>query len=48
MRKVSSSNQEIEERLERIERRQAEIVDVLAGVSQAGRWLKQQIEDGEL
>lgn len=48
VKKTGSTSREIEERLNRLEARQEEIVNVLAGVSQAGRWVKQQIEAGEL
>lgn len=47
-RKTGSTSRDVEERLDRLERRQQEIVNVLAGVSQAGGWLQHQIKEGEL
>lgn len=47
-RKTGSTSRDVEDRLDRLERRQQEIVNVLAGVSQAGGWLQHQIKEGEL
>jgi hypothetical protein len=37
---------DLEARIHELETRQAEIIDVLAGLSQAGRWLAAQSEAG--